>query len=29
MDRVSLLLNVQDVAFSVGDRQLLKPVSLQ
>jgi putative ABC transport system ATP-binding protein len=29
MDRVSLLLDVQDVAFSVGDRQLLKPVSLQ
>ncbi|MBD8262318.1 MULTISPECIES: iron efflux ABC transporter ATP-binding subunit FetA [Pantoea] len=29
MDRVSLLLNVQDVAFSVGDRQLLKPVSIQ
>lgn len=29
MDRVSLLLDVQNVAFSVGDRQLLKPVSLQ
>ena len=29
MDRVSPLLDVQDVAFSVGDRQLLKPVSLQ
>lgn len=29
MDRVSLLLDVQDVAFSVGDRQLLKPLSLQ
>ena len=29
MDRVSLLLDVQDVAFSVGDRQLLKLVSLQ
>ncbi|MDQ0631593.1 iron ABC transporter ATP-binding protein FetA [Pantoea agglomerans] len=29
MDRVSLRLDVQDVAFSVGDRQLLKPVSLQ
>ena len=29
MDRVSLLLDVQDVAFSVGHRQLLKPVSLQ
>jgi len=29
MDRVSLLLDVQSVAFSVGDRQLLKPVSLQ
>ncbi|WP_336998988.1 iron efflux ABC transporter ATP-binding subunit FetA [Pantoea agglomerans] len=29
MHRVSLLLDVQDVAFSVGDRQLLKPVSLQ
>ncbi|MBD8251818.1 iron efflux ABC transporter ATP-binding subunit FetA [Pantoea agglomerans] len=29
MDRVSLLLDVQDVAFSVGDRQLLKPVFLQ
>ncbi|MEN4807011.1 iron efflux ABC transporter ATP-binding subunit FetA [Pantoea agglomerans] len=29
MDRVSLLLDVQDVAFSVRDRQLLKPVSLQ
>jgi len=29
MDRVSPLLDVQNVAFSVGDRQLLKPVSLQ
>ncbi|MGC0785620.1 iron ABC transporter ATP-binding protein FetA [Pantoea agglomerans] len=29
MDRVSPLLDVKDVAFSVGDRQLLKPVSLQ
>lgn len=29
MDRVSPLLDVQDVAFSIGDRQLLKPVSLQ
>lgn len=29
MDRVSPLLDVQDIAFSVGDRQLLKPVSLQ
>lgn len=29
MDRVSPLLDVQDVAFSVGDRQLLKPVSIQ
>lgn len=29
MDRVSPLLDVQDVAFSVGDRQLLKPISLQ
>ncbi|MGC0876030.1 iron ABC transporter ATP-binding protein FetA [Pantoea agglomerans] len=29
MYRVSPLLDVQDVAFSVGDRQLLKPVSLQ
>jgi putative ABC transport system ATP-binding protein len=29
MDRVSLLLDVQYVAFSVGDRQLLKSVSLQ
>jgi len=29
MDRVSPLLDVQDVAFSVGDRQLLKSVSLQ
>lgn len=29
MDRVSPLLDVQDVAFSVGERQLLKPVSLQ
>ncbi|WP_411556472.1 iron efflux ABC transporter ATP-binding subunit FetA (plasmid) [Pantoea agglomerans] len=29
MDRVSPLLDVKDVAFSVADRQLLKPVSLQ
>ncbi|MGC0916585.1 iron efflux ABC transporter ATP-binding subunit FetA [Pantoea agglomerans] len=29
MDRVSPLLDVQDVAFSIGDRQLLKPISLQ
>lgn len=29
MDRVSPLLDVQDVAFSIGDRPLLKPVSLQ
>ncbi|MHC3774729.1 iron efflux ABC transporter ATP-binding subunit FetA [Pantoea agglomerans] len=29
MDRVSPLLDVKDVAFSVGDRHLLKPVSLQ
>lgn len=29
MDRVSPLLDVKDVAFSVGDRPLLKPVSLQ
>ncbi|MBD8221431.1 iron efflux ABC transporter ATP-binding subunit FetA [Pantoea agglomerans] len=29
MDRVSPLLDVRNVAFSVGDRQLLKPVSLQ
>lgn len=29
MDRVSPLLDVQDVAFSIEDRQLLKPVSLQ
>lgn len=29
MDRVSPLLDAQNVAFSVGDRQLLKPVSLQ
>lgn len=29
MDRVSPLLDVLDVAFSVGERQLLKPVSLQ
>ena len=29
MDNVLPLLDVQDVAFSVGDRQLLRPVSLQ
>ncbi|MEN4793317.1 iron ABC transporter ATP-binding protein FetA [Pantoea agglomerans] len=29
MDRVLPLLDVQDVTFSVGDRQLLRPVSLQ
>ncbi|THB86146.1 iron ABC transporter ATP-binding protein FetA [Pantoea allii] len=29
MDNALLLLDVQDVAFSVGDRQLLRPVSMQ